>query len=148
MAKEMTINEKKELAKVLFTKQKMTQKEVAEKVRVTEKTIGKWVAEGKWKELQQSMLHTRSEQLSTMFAELATINEEIKNNPTKRANKEQAYVRDTLTQNIKKLQIETGAEAIIETAERFCRFMRDIDNDEAIKINNWFDVFIRQEVLK
>ena len=145
---EMTLKEKKELAKVLFVNQKLSQKEVAEKVNVTEKTISKWVNDSKWKALQQSLLLTREEQLSAMLQELQNINEVIKCNNTGYANKEQAYIRDTLVQNIKKLQIETGAEQVIETAERFCRFVKNIDYDKAMEINKLFDIFIREEVLK
>ena len=36
-----------EFAKILYVHQNLTQKEIAERVSVTEKTIGKWISDGK-----------------------------------------------------------------------------------------------------
>ncbi len=41
----------REYAKLLFVKEGLPQKEIAERVKVTEKTIGKWIQEGNWKDL-------------------------------------------------------------------------------------------------
>lgn len=77
-------NEQKEYAKFLYTEKNLTQKEIAEKADVTEKTIIKWIGEndGEWKKLKKSLLTTKPQQIKMLYDQLARINEEIYNRPT------------------------------------------------------------------
>lgn len=74
--------QQKEYAKTLFVKEDLHQKIIAERVGVTEKTIGKWIAEGGWKKIKLSMLVTKDNQIAALYEQLDKMNEEIKNRPT------------------------------------------------------------------
>lgn len=62
--------QEKEYAKMLFLSQNQTQKEIAERVGVTEKTLTKWIAEGGWEKLKKSLLVTKANQLAMLYDQL------------------------------------------------------------------------------
>ena len=67
----------KEFAQMLYTSKNLTQKEIAERVKVTEKTIGKWVTEGGWDKLRRSMLTTKKQQIGMLYDQLEWQNNQI-----------------------------------------------------------------------
>lgn len=71
----------KEYAKTLFVKEDLHQKIIAERVGVTEKTIGKWITDGGWKKLKTSLLTTKDNQIANLYDQLEKINSEIKTRP-------------------------------------------------------------------
>lgn len=71
----------KDLAKTLFIGEHLSQKEISERIFVTEKTIGKWIKEGGWENLKVSMLVTKDKQLQDLYSQLESINNEIRNRP-------------------------------------------------------------------
>ena len=74
----------KDLAKVLFVNDDISQKEIAERINCTEKTVSKWVKEGDWEKLKTSLLVTKDSQLSALYSQLQSVNEEIKTRPVVR----------------------------------------------------------------
>lgn len=71
----------KDFAKVLFVNDNITQKEIAARLNVTEKTIGKWVKEGDWESLKISMLTTKDNQLKNLYNQLSNLNRDIVTRP-------------------------------------------------------------------
>ena len=69
-----------EYAKMLFldTSQKLTQKEIAERVGVRPNTVGKWIAKEGWEKLRKSMLATRQNMISDLYDQLENLNNIIK----------------------------------------------------------------------
>lgn len=76
--------EQKEYAKFLFTEKNLTQKEIAEKAGVTEKTLTKWIGEndGEWKKLKQSFMTTKSAQIKEFYEQLDRLKDHIKSRKT------------------------------------------------------------------
>ena len=74
----------KDLAKMLFVNENISQKEIAERLDVTEKTVSKWVKEGDWEKLKVSLLVTKDSQLTALYAQLQAVNDEIKTRPVVR----------------------------------------------------------------
>ncbi|WP_020211388.1 hypothetical protein [Flavobacterium rivuli] len=111
----------KDYAKVLFVNDNLSQKEIAERINVTEKTIGKWVKDGKWDELKVSMLTTKDNQLKSLYAQLERKNIEIATRP---------IVRDIPAFMLKpvKLKDAEGAESL--------EFIKYDPEDYPIKIGN------------
>ena len=75
--------EQREYAKFLYTEKNLTQKEIAEKVGVTEKTLKTWIEanDGEWKKLKKSLMTTKAQQITMLYDQLARLNEEIENRP-------------------------------------------------------------------
>lgn len=69
--------QEKEYARVLFISENLSQKEIAERVGVQEKTLGKWIEEGEWKKLKRSLLNTRHNQLNMLYDQLEWLNNHI-----------------------------------------------------------------------
>ena len=60
-------HQKKEFAKTLyFANKELSQKELAQRVEVTEKTIAKWIAEGEWTVLRQSLIVSKKDQIAPL----------------------------------------------------------------------------------
>jgi len=75
----LTNSEKKEYAKLLFTRESLTQKEIAQRVGTSENTISNWVNAGKWETLRRSLMVTKDEQLSQLYRQLELLNIDIEN---------------------------------------------------------------------
>jgi transcriptional regulator with XRE-family HTH domain len=75
--------QEQEYAKYLFTEKGLSQKEIAQKVGVTEKTVGNWVKanDEEWKKIRKSLLNTKKTQISRLYDQLEKLNEEIASRP-------------------------------------------------------------------
>lgn len=143
MALEMA--QKREYARILFVSENLTQKEIAGRVSVTEKTIGKWIEHGDWKKLKRSLLTTRQNQLVLLYDQLDWMNTMISQRECKTATIKEADIIIKLTAAIKNLEIETSLGETIEVARSFIEFVRQTDLDFAKKVTAFFDVFIQNK---
>ena len=152
--------QEKEFAKSLFIGGGLTQKEIAERISVTEKTLIKWIKVGKWDSLKKSLLTTKQNQLSFLYDQLDYLNTEISKRPNafeanekidpidllvqrgKYATSKEADVIIKLTTAIKKLETETSIGDTVEVARNFIEFVRPQNLELAKTITNLFDVFI------
>ena len=106
----LTIEQKKDYAKQLFLNDPgITQAEIAEKVGVSKVTICKWVKDGKWQELQASLLIGKEEQLARLYKQLRLLNDAIENKEDQKfATSKEADAILKLTVAIKNLETETN----------------------------------------
>lgn len=65
----MAKDNEKQIAQSLYVDQCMTAKEIASKLKLTEKTVGRWVEAGNWKEIRLSK-QTTTETLLSKYNEL------------------------------------------------------------------------------
>ncbi len=155
-------------AKMLFVKERLTQKEVARRVGVTEKTIGKWVDQEKWEDLRKSMLTTKDSQLTHLYNQLEWLNNHIaqrdiiydlpagvspndKNfNAAKYriiqgnvANSKEADSIAKITSAINKLETETSIADTVEVAMKFIKYVSPSDFELSKKITDYFDSYIK-----
>lgn len=137
------VQEKKEFGKILYIREKLTQKEIAARLEVGENTISKWANEGNWEKLRKSTMLTREEQIASMLSELEMINLEISSGGRGYATKEQAYVRDTLIQNLQKLETDVSATDIFNVATKMISFYRNIDLNKAKQLTEDFDGYLK-----
>ncbi|WP_107039959.1 DDE transposase family protein [Brumimicrobium mesophilum] len=133
-------------AKTLYTSENLTQKEIATRVKVTEKTVSRWIEKGEWKKLRKSMLITKQHQISQLYDQLEFLNLKITERDYKVAEAKEADVISKITSAIQKLEVETSIGQIVEVARDFIDFVREIDLEEAKKITNHFDLFIQSKM--
>lgn len=143
--KELTIAHKKEWAQLLFTAGELTQKDIANKVGTTEKTMSKWVNDGRWETLRKSMLTTKTEVLRNLYDLLDKINKKLKEDEsfgdTKIAD---MYVKYTAA--INNLETETSIGQIIEVGRMFVNWLQVIDPVFALAVVNNLDAFIKERL--
>ena len=77
MAKELTIQQKKDYAKLLFLQGTLTQKQIANKVGTSEKTMSLWANNEHWDKLRKSLLVTKEENIRWLYAKLDALKKSV-----------------------------------------------------------------------
>jgi transcriptional regulator with XRE-family HTH domain len=145
MSKEITLNQKKEWAQLLYVSDQYTQKEIAAKVKVSEQTISKWASVGKWDLLRKSLLTTKAEILRNLYNILDKINRKLKDEDSIGDSKiSDMYVKYTAA--IKNLETETSIGQIMEVGRMFVNHLQGIDPQFALSVLNYFDLFIKEKL--
>ena len=134
--------QEKEFAKSLYIGGGLTQKDIAERVSVTEKTLASWIKKEKWDSLKKSLLTTKQNQLAFLYDQLDFLNTDISTRDFKVAVGKEADTIIKLTASINRLETETSIGDIVEVARNFIEFVRQQDLELAKIITNLFDVFI------
>jgi len=146
----MKADEKKDFAKILFIKENLSQKEIAEKVGVAEKTISKWVNANneEWKRLRQSIIITKDEQLRRIYDQLDELNSCIMQREAGKrySQKGEADTIVKLTTAAKNLETDASVSDIIEVSKRFLNWLRPVDLDKAKEIAAFLDSFIKDQL--
>jgi hypothetical protein len=135
----------KDYAKILYVKDKLTQKEIAVKVNRSEKIIGKWVTEGNWEKERKNFVLTRQEQMGNLLDELTEINEFIKSLPEGRrfADSKLADTRRKLIKDIKELETSSSKPEAISACIALLEFIRKVDLKKAQEFAPIIDGFIK-----
>jgi transposase len=141
----MSKAQEKDYAKILFT-ENLTQKEIAERVKVSEKTITKWIKEGGWAQIKKSLLVTKQHQISMLYDQLDWLNNLVSNRDVKVFDSKEADVVSKITASIQRLEIETSVGQVIEVARGVIDFVREIDLDKAKEITKYFDSYIQSKM--
>jgi transcriptional regulator with XRE-family HTH domain len=125
----LTIKRKKDWAKLLYTKENLTQAEIAERVGVTRVTVNKWINAENWEMLKVSITITNEEQLRNLYRQLAEIQKTIleREEGARYAMPSEAKVIGDLTKSIKQLQADLGLAEIITTFDGLIKFIRSYD---------------------
>ena len=147
----MNLKEKKEWAKLLYLKDNLTQKEIAVRVDVTEKTLSKWVNDPaeNWEKHRASIIITKEEQLRRLYDQLSAINKAIaeREEGTRYASSKEADVLSKLSVTIKNMETDIALADVIEVSKRIVNWVRKVDFEKAKEITLIFDGYIR-EILK
>lgn len=140
----MTNEKRKEWAKLLFTKEQMSQKDIAEKVGVTPQTVNRWVKKENWETLRVSLSVTREEQLIHLYSHLTEINANISSRPEgeRFPNAKEADTITKLSSSIDKLERESGIGEVISALSQLVRWLRDRNLEEAQRIAPTLDEYV------
>lgn len=140
----LSITQKKEWAKSLYVHQRLTQKETAEKVGVSAKTLNQWVNKEHWDTLRVSLVLTKEEQLRNIYAQINELTTHIQSKAEgfRFANTAEADTISKLSKAAKDLETETGVAEIIETFKLFTNWLKAFDLPKAQEILKLQDEFI------
>jgi hypothetical protein len=142
-----TIKEKKEYAWLLFKDGAYTQKMIAEKVGVAERTITDWKQREKWEEKAKSIKQTREENLISLHTQWAAINKEVKDNQKNIVTSAQADIIKKLSASIKELENEVGYTEAYQVVKKLMKHVQIIDFEASKMFIDFADSFM-QELLK
>ena len=146
MTKEMTIEQKKEYAKLIFLKENCTQKEIASRVGVSAVTINKWVKD--WENLKLNLLQTREERINSTLQQLDELDrsiaakEEGKRFPTAA----EADIRRKLTADLQALEQDASIRDIYNVSRGILDWLRVRNLEEAQRLSDYFDSFIKEKM--
>jgi DNA-binding XRE family transcriptional regulator len=141
-------NEKKEWAKLLFLRENITQKEIAEKVGVSQKTIGTWIEKDNWDKMKNCIMLTRTEELTRLHSQLREFNDHIENKPAGQRfpNKAEADALTSIKSAIKAFEGETSIREIVDVSRDVLTWLRPVDFEKAKEISHIFDQFIKSKL--
>lgn len=137
-----------EYAKTLFldTSQKLTNKEIAERVGVRPGTVGTWIEKEGWEKLRKSLMVTRQKMIGDLYDQLDFLNDDIKGRKVKVATAQEANTIAIITTSIKRLETETSIAEIYEVATGFCDFVKPQDFELYKRLIPLFDAFINSKL--
>lgn len=142
----MTLDQKKEFAKILYIRERLTQKEVAARVSIGEHALGRWVKEYGWDKLRRSLLVTKQEQIAHLYAQLETLSELIANQEVKVADSKQADIYTKLSAAIRNLETEINIGDCIEIGMEFCDYVRQNAPEKIGETVDLFDSYIKSRM--
>ncbi len=141
----MNYNHKREVARDLYLTGNFSQKQIADKIGTTPKTMSGWVKKFNWDDMRTSLLTSKKQQLVFLYSQLATIEKNIKDKEgdkvfdTKDADK---YLKTTVA--IKNLESETGLGETIEVVTKIMKWLSKNDLEEAQAILDILDSYIQE----
>lgn len=138
----------REYAKLLFVKEKLTQKEIAGKVGVSEVTISKWVRDGKWDQLRSTISVTREERLRSTINQLTELDNLIGSREPKFRfpDKDESNIRRRLVADLASLETECGLTDVINVSRKVLDWIRPIDPQKGKEILALFDAYIKDQL--
>lgn len=143
----VTAQQKKDWAKLLYTKEHLPQKEIAEKVGVSPVTVNRWVKRERWDELRVSITMTNEEQLKCLYNQLKELNDDIANRAERRyATTAESDIISKLSSAIEKMESEVGLSEIISVVSAFLSWLRTFNLDKAQELVPLFDDFIKTKM--
>lgn len=137
--------QKQDYAKLLFTRERLTQKEVAQRVGVSEQTLSKWAREENWEELRNWFLISREEELNRIYKQMSELNEAIleREKGKRYATNSEADILSKLATAARQLESEASLTEIINTFTEFLDWLRKIDLEKAKEIVRLQDSFVK-----
>lgn len=138
--------EKQEYAWMLFKDGTLTQKAIAEKLKVREATITEWKEKGEWEKKRRSLLNTREEILADLYHIMEDTKNTIKKDGGKISPKDADAVLKWSTA-IKNMETDLAISEVYEVGKRFIQHVQRIDFERAKEIVDLYHSFI-QECLK
>jgi len=138
----MKNSEKKELAKQLFLNTNLTQKEIAEKVLVMPKTMGKWCKE--WRVIKAAKSSTKEHTVARLYSGIDLI--------LKTAEDESRPITDSEADKISKINKTIGTidkdldlAIYIQVFEEYNKFLFPLNADLTKENNSYQDKFINNK---
>lgn len=144
----LTISQKKDWAKVLYLKENITQKEIALRVGVTEKTLGGWIKAENWEQLKSSIVVTKEEELRRIYLQINELNTLIFSREVGKrfAIPSEADTLSKLAATSRNLETDTSIAEVIEVARGVLSFVRKDDLAKAQELSKIFDAFIKTKL--
>lgn len=136
----------REFAAMLYIQQGLTQKEIAARCKVSEKTVGKWKDADKWDKQKRSFMVVREEQITDLYEKLEKLNEHIKNTQDNIVSVKDVDAISKLTASIRNLETETSVAEIIDVAKHYIDFVKAFDLDFAKQVTEYFTLFIQDKL--
>lgn len=138
--------EQREYAKLLFISQGLTQKEIAERCEVTEKTVSRWNKEDRWEDLKRSLMVVKDQQLTSLYMKLERLNQNIEDKQDNLVTSKDVDAISKLTASIKQLETDTSVGEIISVAKMIINLIQQDDLDFAKELSKYFDLLIKSKL--
>ena len=145
---ELSNSQKKEWAKTLYLKERLTQQEIADRVGVTRVTVNSWINKEKWEEQKTGITLTREEQVANLYRQVAEINKAIAERPEgeRFPSSKEADILGKLSAAIRNMEQEVGIADIISVLTGLIDWVRAADLEKAKEITRLADAYIKDKL--
>lgn len=142
----MAKKQEQDYAQLLYTQNRLSFTEIAERTNVSTKTISKWCKDNNWDNIRKSLLITKQTQLSQMYSQLEALNAEIDTREAKYPTAKEGDTISKLTASIKRMEVDASVAEVIEIGRMFIDFVKDVDFAKAKEITTLYDQFINSKL--
>ncbi len=145
----ISIPDKLYIAKILFTREKLDQKTVAKRVRVSEVTMSKWVNEFNWKKLRNRLVVGKEQILNDMYDELEEMQNHIRNKKEgeRFSDNKEADIKIKLTASIRNLETDLAIGDLVESGIRFIKHLQVKGTiEQVMEISELWNQFIQESI--
>lgn len=142
----MNTKQKREWAELLVSRTNMNQREIAEKVGVTTKTIGGWWKKFNWEMLRTSFFITKGQELQRVYIQISELNNEISDRERKYASSKEADILSKLASTARALETEVNLSDTIEVFLKFTDWLRELDFEKAKEMNDLMDTYLKEKL--
>ena len=144
MKDEITTEQKKQWARLLYIYHEETIQNIAAIVNIDESEVRLWVHDNKWTDVKRSNLTSKENQLQTMYSILEKATDRMKNDEN--PNPKDADLLIKYTAAIKNLETDTSLTQIVEVAKLFTTWLyrRDIPLTKTVTLQ--LDAFIKERL--
>lgn len=144
---ELTLEDKKYIAKTLYTREQLDAKIVAKRVGISEKTMSKWVSDGKWKDLRNRLLISKDEQLNRLYKQLDKLITSIDESADGVADTKQADVIVKYGAAIRSLETDLAIADMVAAGIKFISFIQRTGTiPQAQEFTELWNSFIQSEI--
>ncbi len=140
MKDDLTFNERKAWARLLYTQLGKTCKDTALEVNSDEATLRFWVENDKWDHVKRSLLISKTAQLERLYIGLETLDKKVREDKEVTTKDIDQTIKYTAA--IKNLESDTCITYIIHVAELFTAWLLRKDVDLAHIVTREFDAFV------
>lgn len=130
---------------MLYLQNQLTQKEIAKKVDVSEKTMSKWANDEHWETMRKSLMTSKSEMLAFLYDVLSKLRQKI-NEQDGIGDSKTADMVVKYTASIKSLETETSIAELMEAGKLFHKHLQQFDPQLAMTMLNHYDGFIKERI--
>ncbi|MDB9498579.1 terminase gpP N-terminus-related DNA-binding protein [Nodularia spumigena] len=137
-------NERK-LAESLYIDGNLTQKEIAEQLGVTEKTLIQWKDKYNWEKLRIAKRTTKSEIINGLYMSISRI---MKNAQEDKNRALSSSETDQIVKLTRSIEVMEGSESLanyVQAMTAFIKYVQSIDIDAAKSIMPWTKEFLTQK---
>jgi len=138
----------RDYAKLLYTKERITQKEIAVRIGVSEVTVSRWATKDNWEGLKLNLSVTREERMMSTIMQLTELDKAISRQPegSRYPSSKEADIRRKLVADLAALEVECGIKDIVDVSVKFLEWLRRVDLPRAQEMSDYFDAFIKEQL--
>lgn len=137
--------EEKKFAYELYMHTNMSQKEIAEKVGVTEHTLSRWATDEEWSTRKAATSVTRKEQVHNYLMQLKELNNDIHGREKKWPTASEADTIAKITRSIEVLEGKAWLSEVIQITQELAKFINASDNALTLELMPHMDAFIQHK---
>lgn len=142
----MNKEQQKDFARTLYlTDTGASQKELAQRVGVSEQTMGKWIEKEGWAKLRRSKLATRQKELANAYEQLERLNMVImsREEHLRFPNNKEADIQVKLASQIRQLETQLSVADVIDVGMHFVQHVRQVAPDKTTEVLELYDSFLK-----